>query len=142
LLQSKLTIEVGELGKQILASAAGHTSPPIHHFNQLRVNSQVLFAAHLVPARVKVLELLSCAYALTPGLAEARIRELTTQVRPARSDNLPAHRYEREEGVLRINGLYRHGFLLSPVVIEQAFSILSIVRNELPRQELPLCMFS
>ena len=33
-----------------------------------------------------------------------------TQVRPALADNLPALQFDREQKVLHINGLYRHGF--------------------------------
>jgi hypothetical protein len=53
-----------------------------------------------------------------PALAEARILEFNTQVRPAFPDNLPAIRFDREQRTLRVNGLYRHGFLLTPTVVE------------------------
>ena len=71
------------------------------------------------------LELLSSAYSLLPALAEARILEFSTQVRPALPDNKPAFHFDREHRVLRINGLYRHGFLLSPTVVEEALMWLS-----------------
>jgi glycine oxidase len=71
------------------------------------------------------LELLSSAYSMLPALAEARILEFATQVRPALPDNLPAFRFDRERKVLRINGLYRHGFLLSPTIVEEALTRLS-----------------
>ena len=64
------------------------------------------------------LELLSSAYSMLPALAEARILEFSTQVRPALPDNRPAFCYDRGRRVLSINGLYRHGFLLSPTVVE------------------------
>ena len=45
----------------------------------------------LSPASVRsTLELLSAAYAVHPGFAEARILELSVQCRPALPDNLPA----------------------------------------------------
>jgi glycine oxidase len=75
------------------------------------------------------LELLSSAYSMLPALAEARILEFATQVRPALPDNRPAFHYDRERRVLRINGLYRHGFLLSPTIVEAAMVWLSS-RNE------------
>ncbi len=71
------------------------------------------------------LELLSSAYSLLPALAEARILEFSTQVRPALPDNRPAFRYDRERRILRINGLYRHGFLLSPAIVEEALAVLA-----------------
>ncbi len=70
------------------------------------------------------LELLSAAYSMLPALAEARILEFATQVRPALPDNRPAFRYDGERRILRINGLYRHGFLLSPTVVEAALAWL------------------
>ena len=57
------------------------------------------------------LELLTLAYSVLPALAEARILEFNSQVRPALPDNLPALHYDRGRNILRFNGLYRHGFL-------------------------------
>jgi glycine oxidase len=73
-----------------------------------------------------VLELLASAHSVLPALAEARILEFNTQVRPALPDNLPAIRFDRERRVLRINGLYRHGFLLTPTVVEDVLVLLSL----------------
>jgi glycine oxidase len=71
------------------------------------------------------LELLTSAYSILPALAEARILEFTTQVRPTLPDNRPAFFYDLGRHVLRINGLYRHGFLLSPAIVEEALPLLS-----------------
>jgi glycine oxidase len=73
-----------------------------------------------------VLELLSSAYSLIPALAEARVLEFNTQVRPALPDNLPALRFDRERKALYLNGLYRHGFLLTPAIVEEVLGVLSI----------------
>ena len=79
------------------------------------------------PASVRgVLELLTSAYSVLPALAEARILEFNTQVRPCLPDNLPAFHFDRKRNVLSINGLYRHGFLLTPTVVEEALTLLSI----------------
>lgn len=59
-----------------------------------------------------MLELLGSAYALHPSFAEADIVEMGVDLRPAFSDNLP--RVSREGNLWRINGLYRHGYLLAP----------------------------
>jgi glycine oxidase len=72
-----------------------------------------------------VLELLTSAYSILPAIAEARILEFNTQVRPALPDNLPALRFDHKQKVLRINGLYRHGFLLTPTVVEEVLGLLS-----------------
>jgi len=70
------------------------------------------------------LELLTSAYSILPALAEARILEFATQVRPTLPDNGPAFFYHLGRRVLRINGLYRHGFLLSPTIVEEALPLL------------------
>ena len=78
------------------------------------------------PASVRgILELLTSAYSVIPALAEARILEFNTQIRPALSDNLPALRFDHEHKVLRINGLYRHGFLVTPTIVEEVLGLLS-----------------
>ncbi len=59
-----------------------------------------------------LLEMLSAAYALHPAFAEAEILEIGVDARPAFPDNLP--RIRRDGTTIRVNGLYRHGFLLSP----------------------------
>ena len=72
----------------------------------------------VTPASVRsTLELLSAAYTVHSGFAEARILEIATQARPTLPDNLPAvtSPYPR---VLQINGLYRHGFLIAPAVAD------------------------
>lgn len=63
------------------------------------------------------LELLSAAYTVHSGFAEARILEASTQARPTLADNLPAIRFGSERS-LQINGLYRHGFLISPAMLD------------------------
>lgn len=64
------------------------------------------------------LELLSAAYALHPGFAEARVVKSYAQCRPTLPNHLPY--IEHQPGLTRINGLYRHGYLASPALIEQA----------------------
>lgn len=63
------------------------------------------------------LELLSAAYTVHSGFAEARILEASTQARPTLVDNLPAIRFLNPHA-LQINGLYRHGFLISPAMLD------------------------
>jgi glycine oxidase len=65
-----------------------------------------------------VLELLSAAYALHPAFGEAEVLETGADARPAFPDNLP--RLRRQGATLFANGLYRHGFLLSPAVAAMA----------------------
>ena len=65
-----------------------------------------------------VVELLSAAHSVMPALAEARVLRLDRNLRPALPDNEP--RIEREPGLLRINGLFRHGWLIAPALVEDA----------------------
>ncbi len=62
------------------------------------------------------LELLSAAYVLDPAFGEAEILALGAGVRPAFPDNRP--RIIVAKGYIYVNGLYRHGFLLAPVMAE------------------------
>lgn len=62
------------------------------------------------------LELLSAAYVLDPAFGEAEILALGAGVRPAFPDNRP--RIIPMKGYIYVNGLYRHGFLLAPVMAE------------------------
>ena len=71
------------------------------------------------------LELLSAAYTLHAGFAEAEILELNVGVRPAFPDNLP--RVQWRDGVLRVNGLYRHGYLIAPAVVQAAMDEIRAV---------------
>jgi glycine oxidase len=65
-----------------------------------------------------VVELLAAAYSVLPPLAEARILRLDANLRPALPDNNP--RVESDGPLLRINGLFRHGWLLAPALADQA----------------------
>lgn len=64
-------------------------------------------------------ELMAAAHSALPALAEARIVHMETNLRPAFADHRP--RVEQQPGLLRINGLFRHGWLLAPALAEKAF---------------------
>ena len=63
-------------------------------------------------------ELMSAAHSVMPALAEARILRLDVNLRPALPDNEP--RIEVTPGRVRINGLFRHGWLIAPALVEDA----------------------
>lgn len=63
-------------------------------------------------------ELMAAAQSVLPELAEARIVHMEANLRPALPDNAP--RTHSEPGLLRINGLFRHGWLLAPALVEEA----------------------
>lgn len=68
------------------------------------------------------LELLSALYSLHEGFSEARITGWRSNCRPALPSNLPL--ISLHPGLLRINGLFRHGFLLAPVLARQVVDYL------------------
>jgi glycine oxidase len=75
------------------------------------------------PATVRsTLELLSAAYTVHSGFAEARILSIQTGLRPAFSDNRPQVNHEGK--VIGINGLYRHGYLLAPSLVAEAVALI------------------
>lgn len=76
------------------------------------------------------MELLSAAYSVHPGFAEANIRQHLSQLRPAFSDNQP--KIISHNALIQVNGLYRHGFLIAPVVLAQ---VLEHVDNIMLEQQ-------
>lgn len=62
-------------------------------------------------------ELLSAAQSVIPALAEARIVHMETNLRPAMPNNQPVVRCE--PGLALVNGLFRHGWLLAPALVEE-----------------------
>ncbi|PWE32813.1 FAD-dependent oxidoreductase [Maritimibacter sp. 55A14] len=69
-----------------------------------------------------VMELLSAAFALHPAFGEAEVMEIGADARPAFPDNLP--RITRKGDTLHVNGLFRHGFLLSPAVAKMTAGLV------------------
>lgn len=71
------------------------------------------------------LELLGSAYALHPGFAEAAILDMGAGVRPAFPDNVPRVRLAEGGRRIYVNGAYRHGFLLAPVLAEAVAGVIA-----------------
>jgi glycine oxidase len=71
-----------------------------------------------------MLGLLSAAHSVIPALAEGRIVHSETNLRPALPDNLPC--LHTEPGLVRINGLFRHGWLLAPALVEEALQAIGL----------------
>jgi glycine oxidase len=67
-------------------------------------------------------ELLAAAHSVLPGLAEARVVHTETNLRPALPDNLPV--LATQAGLTQVNGLFRHGWLIAPALVEQALQSL------------------
>lgn len=69
------------------------------------------------PASVRSgLELLSALYAVHPAFGEAEIREIAVGLRPTLHHHNPEIRYHEASRLIEVNGLFRHGFMISPAV--------------------------
>jgi glycine oxidase len=68
------------------------------------------------------LELLSAIYSIHPAFGEGRIIESRVNLRPGFMDNLP--KIESQSGLIRANGLYRHGYLASPKLAQQVADLV------------------
>jgi len=87
----------------------------------------------LAPMTVRSgLELQSALYSVHTGFAEATILGAHAGLRPAFADNLP--RAELAPGRWQLNGLYRHGYLLGPVLVS---AVLERWRRSPGQPELP-----
>jgi glycine oxidase len=69
-------------------------------------------------------ELMAAAHSVMPALAEARILRLDANLRPALPDNEP--RVDVTPGRVRINGLFRHGWLIAPALVEYALRMCGL----------------
>lgn len=69
------------------------------------------------------MELSSALYSLHPAFAEARIVETRVHCRPATMDNMPY--IHSEPGLVRVNGLHRHGYLLAPALAEKVEKLVT-----------------
>ncbi len=69
-----------------------------------------------------LLELLTTVFYVHSGFAEARLLKTVTHCRPTLPNNLPRIRYT--DGLIAVNGLYRHGFLLAPTLAHEIVNYL------------------
>lgn len=86
------------------------------------------------------LELLSAAFAVHPGFGEARILELNSQCRPTLPDHRPAIVWDGAQ-TLRVNGLYRHGFMIAPEVADAACALADALIGETVRDAASFAQF-
>jgi glycine oxidase len=112
-----------------------HPRQPIYVVPQGQ--SQYVIGASLIereddgPMTLKsALDLLGSAYALNPAFSEAAILDMGAGVRPAFPDNVPRILIEDDGRTIRVNGAYRHGFLLAPVLAEAVLAFLSDGRRD------------
>ena len=92
--------------------------------NRFMVGATVIESEDESPVTVRsALELLSLAYALHPAFGEAQVIEQGAGVRPSWPDNYP--KILPRGGVIHVNGSYRHGYLLAPILAERVAAYLA-----------------
>lgn len=85
--------------------------------NQFVVGATELESEDTGPVTVRsVLELASALHSLHPAFGEARVLRMSAALRPALDDHRPA--VVQQGGVWHINGLYRHGYLCAPALVD------------------------
>ena len=85
--------------------------------NQFVVGATELESEDSGPVTVRsVLELASALHSLHPAFGEARVLRMSAALRPALDDHRPA--ISQRDGVWHINGLYRHGYLCAPALVD------------------------
>jgi glycine oxidase len=98
------------------------------------VGATVIESEDAGPITVRsALELLGAAYALHPAFGEAQILETGAGVRPAFPDNLPSAEIRDGGTRILVNGAYRNGFLLAPVLAE---AVAGWLANQTPHRLL------
>lgn len=97
------------------------------------VGATVIESEDDAPVSVRsALELLGAAYAVHPAFAEAEILDLGAGIRPAFPDNMPRAVVGDAGKRIFVNGAYRHGFLLAPVLAKTVAAYLETgARSEL-----------
>ena len=75
-----------------------------------------------------MLELGSALHSLHPAFGEARVLRMSAALRPALDDHQP--KVLLRDGVWHINGLYRHGYLCAPALVDQLTHQLLEKRHE------------
>lgn len=70
------------------------------------------------------LELLGLAYSLHPAFGEAQILDAAAGIRPSFPDNVPRAIVANDGRRIFVNGSWRHGFLMAPVLAEAVATYL------------------
>ena len=121
-----IILQVNEKNKIHLNSSIRLMHPRFPLYISPRENNKFIVGATMIesedmsPISVRSsLELLTAVFSINSQFGESRILESNVQLRPTFEDNLPKILYDRS-GYFSINGLYRHGFLMSPKIVNLA----------------------
>ena len=97
--------------------------------NQFVVGATELESEDTGPVTLRsTLELGSALHSLHPAFGEARVLRLAAALRPALDDHRPV--LVCEGGVWYLNGLYRHGYLCAPALVDEL--ALHLTRAHVP----------
>lgn len=80
------------------------------------------------------LELLTAVYYVHRGFAEARIIKTVTHCRPTLVHHQPRIKYTKQ--FIAVNGLYRHGYLIAPALVEEILRGLKSNQKDICYPEL------
>lgn len=80
------------------------------------------------------LELLTAAYYVHRGFAEARMLKTITHTRPTLAHHQPRIKFTQK--LIAVNGLYRHGFLIAPALAEEVLRGMISNHKDLEYPEL------
>jgi glycine oxidase len=70
-----------------------------------------------------LLELLTACFSVTSDFKQARVLKSLTQCRPTLPNHLPEIKVE--DGLIAVNGLYRHGFLIAPALALEVMHLIN-----------------
>jgi glycine oxidase len=111
-----------------------YIAPRSHH--RFVVGATLIESDDLSPISARsLMELLGAAYTIHPAFAEARVLETVVERRPAFPDNRP--RIQVSDGLCRVNGLYRHGYLVSPALTEKVARFIDSGVRDAMFEEMP-----
>lgn len=100
---------------------------------RILIGATVIESEDSAPMTVRsALELLGMAYALHPALGEAEIVEMSAGIRPAFPDNIPRVILRDNGKRIFVNGAFRHGFLLAPMLATVTRDVLARNLTEHP----------
>jgi glycine oxidase len=118
---------------------------------QVRIVSKVLGNAYVVPKAGRILcgstseeqgldnfntaggllNILRKCHAVIPGIFEMKVNEIWSGLRPSTLNRLPILGQERGTSIFHLNGLYRHGILLGPLLGKSA-ALMLLGQDRLP----------
>ena len=101
-----------------------------HENRRILVGSTEIESQDVSPISLQsALDLLTVAQYVFPELSEARILSTDVNLRPASFNNKPF--FQIKDNLVRVNGLFRHGWLVAPALLVEVFSNLNIPLSDL-----------